>query len=214
MVNLLIRRSDLPVGPQGPAGAPGPRGPEGPQGPQGSPGTAGKDGGVGPAGPAGPAGLQGSQGPQGIPGPPGPPGKNGKDGEDGKDGKNGGGGSGGGGSTFTDVDMYIFLRSTADTDETEPSARLVLPRRIDLYRNLKGSIFNAGVAATSDSTFTLQKNGDVIGTITFPAGQTDGVASFANAVDFRRGDVLQLFSPASPDATLANISFTIVGQRK
>lgn len=220
-IKLTINRSDLPIGPQGPVG---PMGPEGLRGPQGPAGASGKDGEPGPMGPAGvvgpkgdtgPAGSVGPQGPQGIAGPAGPPGPPGPPGKDGKDSKGSGSeGSPAGGSTFTDVDMYMFIRSTQDEDEENPSARIVFPRRVDLYRDLKGSIFNAGVAATGSTDFTLKKNGSTIGTITFGAGQTDGTASFANAIDFKRGDILEVFSPASPDATLANISLTIVGKRK
>ena len=237
-----VPRSMLPKGPPGEKGDRGPIGPQGKPGKDGSTGLRGHDGAQGPqgiVGPIGPSGLTGAQGAPGVPGREGLDGvgivstkldavghliigySDGKMvdvgrvvGQDGQSGAAGGGGTSAGGSTFTDVDMYFFLRDTADTDETLPSFRVVLARRVDLYRELKGSLFNAGVAATSDSTFTLKKNGSSIGTVTFAAGETDGTASFTNAVDLRKGDVFEVYSPAAVDGTLANISFTFVGQRR
>lgn len=220
VLKLKVKRSQLPVGPMGPMGPVGPPGKDSTI--PGPPGPPGRDSTV-----PGPPGRDSE-----VPGPQGPEGRGilsaeirktdlvltYTDGEEvnvgrvvGKDGMNGG--SMAGGATFTDWDGFMFLRTTADEDETQPSFQLVFSRTVDLYRNLKGSYFKALTAATADSTFDVRKNGTSIGSITFGAGNTDGVATFPDAVRFKAGDLLQIYSPATPDATLANISFTFVGQR-
>lgn len=71
----------------------------------------------------------------------------------------------------------------------------------------------ADVAATASCTFTLQKNGSAIGTVTFAAAGTVGTVSITSSTSVAAGDVLTLVAPAAADATLANIAFTLAGTR-
>lgn len=65
-----------------------------------------------------------------------------------------------------------------------------------------------GTAATAQTDFDLQKNGSSFGTMRFAAAGT--VASFiaASATSFAAGDELRVISPGTPDATLADLSYT------
>ncbi len=71
-----------------------------------------------------------------------------------------------------------------------------------------GSFINNGTTATANATYTLNKNGNPIGTITFN-GSTITKTLAADAV-FVPSDVITFVAPAVPDATHANISFTFV----
>lgn len=85
---------------------------------------------------------------------------------------------------------------------------------LDFEAGLPLSLGRALVSPTADTDFTIKKNGSSIGTIRFEAGSPTSVLfTFASAVSFAAGDLLQITSPASPDATLADINFSIVGER-
>lgn len=68
----------------------------------------------------------------------------------------------------------------------------------------------AGTAATASRTFVLAKNGTQFGTVVFGAGQTTGTISVGSPVSFAVGDLLTLTAPATADATLADIDFSII----
>jgi hypothetical protein len=71
----------------------------------------------------------------------------------------------------------------------------------------------ADVAATAQTDFDVQKNGSSVGTMRFAASGT--VASFiaASPITLAAGDRLKVVAPATPDATLAGIAFTLAGTR-
>jgi len=70
------------------------------------------------------------------------------------------------------------------------------------------------VAATAQAILIIKKNGIQVGTITFAAGGTVGVFGGAIAdVKFVDGDYITIEGPAVPDATLANITATLFGER-
>jgi hypothetical protein len=89
----------------------------------------------------------------------------------------------------------------------------VVAQAMQLPQNLTGSFATAGTAATASTTFNINKNGSNIGTINFGAGATTGTFTFSAAVSFAAGDLLQIVAPGTPDATLADVNFTIVGNR-
>lgn len=69
----------------------------------------------------------------------------------------------------------------------------------------------AGIAATGSTVFTIAKNGVSVGSITFAAGSSTGTFSFTNNVDVATGDLITVTGPATADATLADVDFTLVG---
>lgn len=77
-----------------------------------------------------------------------------------------------------------------------------------------GSYASAGTAATASTTFTVKKNGSSVGTIVFAAAGTTGTwSTTGTTVSFAAGDLLEIVAPASADATLAAVAFTVVGVR-
>ncbi|ACC76160.1 hypothetical protein PPMP20_19035 [Paraburkholderia phymatum] len=92
-------------------------------------------------------------------------------------------------------------------------ARIVTPRPVTFPSGLTGSYASASVAATAAVTLTLARNGSAIGTVNFAAGASTGTFTFSSSVTTAAGDVLTLTNQATTDATLANISVTLVGTR-
>jgi len=89
----------------------------------------------------------------------------------------------------------------------------VIPAEIVLPASMTGSIAEAGVAATAQTDFDVQKNGSSVATIRFAAAGTSASFINAGADTFAAGDNLKVVAPASPDATLANIVMTLAFTR-
>ena len=98
----------------------------------------------------------------------------------------------------------------------KPTANLVLQNYVfaasaTLPAGLSGSRGTAAIAATAMTTFNLQKNGTNVGTMVFAASTTTATFTMSSATFFSAGDVLTVVAPATPDATLANLAWTILG---
>lgn len=98
----------------------------------------------------------------------------------------------------------------------KPTAGLVLQSYVFtapmmIPAGLSGSQGAATTAATTAATFNIAKNGTNIGTMTFAASATTATFSMNFATDFNTGDVLTILAPATPDATLADLAWTIMG---
>jgi hypothetical protein len=94
---------------------------------------------------------------------------------------------------------------------SEVLLRAVLARRTRLAANFATSRGHAGIAATAQTDFDVQRNGTSIGTVRFPAGSATATFIAASAVTCEPGDRLTVVAPATPDATLANIAVTLAG---
>lgn len=108
-------------------------------------------------------------------------------------------------------DLSIFVPGTPSASAL--IARLIVPRAGSFPVNLVGSFATAEVAATATSTFDVLKNGVVQGTIEFAAASATGAFSLASGLSLVGGDVLAIQAPATPDASLSDISFTLAGSR-
>ena len=76
---------------------------------------------------------------------------------------------------------------------------------------LAGSFGTAGTAATAAASFAIAKNGAAVGTMDFAAGATSATFTMATATSVAGGDVLTIIAPAAPDATLANLAWSLTG---
>lgn len=87
----------------------------------------------------------------------------------------------------------------------------VLAQSIDFADGLPGSKAVALTAATAETVFSIQHDSVEVGTCTFAAAGT--VGTFAAAAEFTiaAGETFSIVAPATPDATLADITFTITG---
>ena len=91
--------------------------------------------------------------------------------------------------------------------------RYVFAGTVMFPTGLTGSQGTAGVAATATTTYSIKKNGTNVGTMVFAAGAMIATFSMPSATTFMAGDILTVVAPASPDATLANLAWTLVGSQ-
>jgi len=106
-------------------------------------------------------------------------------------------------------DLGVFYPGKPSADEV--ILRFPFPRIVNFGTDMSGSYANAGVAATSETIFSLQKDSGEIATCTFAAAAS--VGSYSGEDNFSAGEVLRIVAPASADATLENIGFTLAGTR-
>ena len=106
---------------------------------------------------------------------------------------------------YYDISLYVAGKPNAG----ESLLRYPAASAYTVKAGLLNSVASAVAAATGSSVFTLAKNGTQFGTITFGAGATTSALAAAADTTFAAGDVLSMTGPATQDATLADISFTI-----
>jgi hypothetical protein len=87
----------------------------------------------------------------------------------------------------------------------------VLAQSIDFADGLPGSQALAKTAATAETVFTIKHGATTVGTCTFAAAGTVGIYAAAAEFTIAAGETFSIEAPASPDATLADITFTITG---
>lgn len=87
----------------------------------------------------------------------------------------------------------------------------LVARRTLLKADLAGSRASAAVAPGAEAVFALRRNGAAIGTMTFAAGAVTAEFAATGETTLQPGDVLAIVAPATPDATLAGIGFTLAG---
>lgn len=78
--------------------------------------------------------------------------------------------------------------------------------------NFGGSVAFAGANPTATATCSITKNGTAIGSMTFA---TSGVATFTSSgvpISFAVGDVIRIIAPLTQDASLMDLSFTLLCQ--
>jgi hypothetical protein len=97
-----------------------------------------------------------------------------------------------------------------------PTANLVLQSYVfaapgTLPAGLSGSRGTAATAATASTIFNIQKNGANVGTMVFAPSAAVATFTMSSATVFNAGDVLTVIAPALPDATLADLAWTIMG---
>jgi hypothetical protein len=97
-----------------------------------------------------------------------------------------------------------------------PAASLVMQSHVftapaTIPAGLTGSRGTAAVAATATTTLIIQKNSINVGTMVFAPLGPSATFTMGSATVFNAGDVLTITAPSTPDATLANFAWTIMG---
>lgn len=88
-----------------------------------------------------------------------------------------------------------------------------LATTVNFAVNLAGSVGKSKTAATAQTDFDVQKNGVSIGTVRYAAAAAVPTFIAASTTSFAAGDDIRIIAPATPDATLADISWTLAGVR-
>ena len=105
-----------------------------------------------------------------------------------------------------DVGFFIAGSPT----DGELVLRLVAGRTFTLPASLTGSVGNAGTAPDGAVSFDIQKNGSSIGSATFASASSSAAFTFASAITFTSGDVLEVYAPGTADGSMADISFILL----
>jgi hypothetical protein len=105
----------------------------------------------------------------------------------------------------------IFVPGTGSNNQV--CLYLTMDRATIFPAGAPNSYANAVAAATGSTTYTYKKNGSSFATVLFSASGTTGAFTQASDAVFAPGDILELDGPATADATLANIGFTLQGYR-
>lgn len=109
---------------------------------------------------------------------------------------------------FYDVVLYVQGKPT----NAELVLRMEVGRAFTLPASLTGSQASARVASTGNVSFDVKKNGSSVGSVTFNVSAS-GSFTMASATSFAAGDLLEIVAPGTVDATLEDISITLVGAR-
>lgn len=111
-------------------------------------------------------------------------------------------------------DLYDFCLYVQDRPrESEVIGRHIFTSEITFAEAMPLSKASSAVAATGSTVFSIRKNTSEFSTVTFGAGQDEGVFSTSAETVFAAGDLLEIVAPASRDATLADLSITLLGNR-
>ena len=93
----------------------------------------------------------------------------------------------------------------------------ITPQPVTFPLGLTTSYAVASIPATAPTTFTINwvsgTTVTAVGTAVFAEGGTLATFTFTSAVVTAAGDIIQIVGPSTPDATLANVSFALVGSR-
>jgi hypothetical protein len=80
-----------------------------------------------------------------------------------------------------------------------------------LPAGLTGSAGKAKVAATAQTDFAIQIDGASVGTMRFAADATTASFISASGASVAAGDEIEILAPATPDSSLADITWTLKG---
>lgn len=92
--------------------------------------------------------------------------------------------------------------------------RIIAARPFDIPNDFAGSKALMATPPGSDQTFLVKKNGTQFGTLVID--HTTGAGTFlTSGADeaFAAGDYIDIVAPSSPDGTMANLTFSILGSR-
>lgn len=107
------------------------------------------------------------------------------------------------------IELSFFAGGTLTASEL--LFRHEAARAFTIPAGMTGSRGSSGAAATGTPALSVKKNGVQIGTATWSASGTTATLAMASATAFAIGDILSVTAPGTADATLADVSISIVG---
>ncbi len=91
-------------------------------------------------------------------------------------------------------------------------ASFLSPRNVVLNIGLPGSLGKCKTAPTSAISFSITQNGTPVGSMNFAAAATTATFTFTSDITFAAGDLLEIVTPATIDASIADVSVVLVGK--
>jgi hypothetical protein len=101
--------------------------------------------------------------------------------------------------------LYLSIIDLPAADPAEPLVRM---RFTDDYAFAVTGAADSAAAATLLSAFRIRKDGVQVGTVTFAAAGSTGTIAFSDST-FPDGSLFEVYPPATPDATLDQVSITL-----
>jgi len=108
------------------------------------------------------------------------------------------------------TELYDLAFNYSGVPDSGAVVQIAVPRQVTLANNAGGSYASARTAATAQTVFDVQENGVSIGSITFAASAAGGTFSIAGPRVINAGNRIAIVAPDPADATLADISVTLV----
>ena len=110
---------------------------------------------------------------------------------------------------ITSVPYDLACQVTGVPDASAVILRFIADRAFTLAAS--GQRGTAGVAATAQTDFVVAVNAVTKATLRFAASGTTITVVGGTATTIAAGDIVTITAPASPDATLADLGFTLAG---
>lgn len=109
--------------------------------------------------------------------------------------------------------VVLAVSAEGTLRDGELLVRHIFVSTIEFANDFDGSYASSDTASAGTAVLSITKNGVEVGTLTFTAS-TEGIfATSGGAVTFIEGDVLKIIAPATADASLANVSISLLGTR-
>jgi hypothetical protein len=105
--------------------------------------------------------------------------------------------------------IVLFYPGTPDGDEL--MLLHALTQAVKFSAGLPESKAVSVTAATAETVFSIKHDGTQVATCTFAAGQSVGTFTAAASFVIPINGKFTITAPSTPDATLTDVSFTVVG---
>ena len=116
-----------------------------------------------------------------------------------------------GGSSSASTTVELAGSTAGSPTASERIFHYIATRTVTLPAGLTNSQGVAKTAATAQTDFDIKKNGASVGTMRFAASATTATFIMASETSLVAGDELEIIAPATPDATLADLAWTLRG---
>lgn len=109
--------------------------------------------------------------------------------------------------------FYVAVSPSGELASSEKLLRFTFAEFVTFPEDMGDFSFATSlVAADSDASFSLKKNGVEFGTVDFAMNATEGTFDTPET-SFEPGDYLEIIGPQPKDADLADVSITLVGNK-
>ena len=107
-------------------------------------------------------------------------------------------------------DIGLFISGLMSATSTVVGSFLAT-RTVSLKANLPGSLARAKVAPSNSVVYNITVDGVIKGQVTFNTGSTVGTFSWATGLNVTAGQLIEIVTPSTLEASIKDVSITLVG---